>query len=61
MKKKKKENVIINKDEEAVAYWTYLNDKESGSRDKYILWSKRVLYAFKKSWKNIRGSRNFMH
>ena len=31
LEKEEKENVIINKDEEAVAYWTFFNDKESGT------------------------------
>ena len=31
LEKEEKEDIIINKDEEAVAYWTFLNDKESGT------------------------------
>lgn len=31
LNKKEKDNEILNREEEAVAYWTFLNDKESGS------------------------------
>jgi len=31
LEKEEKEDIIINKEEEAVAYWTFLNDKESGT------------------------------